>query len=104
MTEQFDLGQKVTFSHPLHRESVYEKSEFGRDEWWKKWLEPESSAPMTGVVVGVRHLSNGVNHGGYWDSPIEYHNRETFKAYLIAYDMREKPVYVLPERVQGVDG
>lgn len=52
---------------------------------------------MPGVIVGWRTLSDGrVDRGGYYE-PSEYTPTRHFKAYLVAFDMREKPLYVLPE-------
>lgn len=101
------LGQQVEFTlgDVLHR--VVDTD--GRDEFnrsvhrkvWRTapWFRP---APIRGVIVGIRTLSNGRNEYHGYDEPIEYCGEEFFSAYLVAYDLRRKPVFVLAENLKEV--
>lgn len=53
----------------------------------------------TGVIVGVRTLVNGYATWQYSDEPIIFYPEEHFTAYLVAFDLRRKPVYLLPDDV-----
>lgn len=97
------LGQSVLFTRTLTR-----RSEEGPNGWrqhlkvWKSEAWPGQPEPeqRMGIVIGVRTLSNGENrYHGYDDGGIEYKQTETFTAYLIAHDLRRKPVLVLPEHI-----
>ena len=63
-----------------------------------RYLKP-GEHPMSGVVVGVRTLCDGAATWDYSDEPIVFHPEQWFRAYLIAYDLRRKPVFLLPESV-----
>lgn len=96
------LGDSVTFTWHLTRkyESVPQPA-YGRKVWrtelWPGQPEPE---PREGIVIGVRTLTNGINEYYGYDQPIQYRPKESVKAYLVAYDMRRKPVLVLPEHLR----
>lgn len=96
------FGQPVEFTRTLTRRYEHHAEGHKGMKVWKSEGypgEPEP-APRTGVLVGVRTLSNGENHYHGYDEPIEYRPTETFAAYLIAYDLRRKPVLVLPEHTR----
>lgn len=101
------LGAPVTFdmadvlgrySDPLPPDSKY------RTGWLKVWKPnpylPRSSEPRAGVIVGVRTLANGYATWAYRDEPIVFYPEEHFTAYLVAFDLRRKPVLLLPKNVQ----
>ncbi len=92
------LGTKVHFDHSsiLWREHLADSMRrWTRTRWGKD--------QHTGVIVGWRTLSNGkVTYGNDWDGSDEFRPTEHFKAYLVAYDMRRKPVYVLPEDLEEI--
>jgi hypothetical protein len=109
----FELGQRVRFTHPITRRSVPIRTitvtERLGDMTWERersinraW-EPNPFAPeREGLIIGKRTLSNG-HHAwesegygeGFWlNEPAEH-----FTAYLIAFDLRRKPVHVLPEHI-----
>jgi hypothetical protein len=94
-----ELGTKVHFDHSkvLWREHLTG----GKRRWqsvnWNKGY-------MEGVIVGWRTLANGrVTYGNDWDGSDQFRPTEHFKAYLVAYDLRRKPVYVLPENLEEIN-
>lgn len=93
----FQLGDRVVFSQRLRRRTE-ELPNGGYSGWMKVWREePMRFNDLDGIIVGRRTLSNGktVYHG--MDDPIEYKVAEHFTAYLVAFALLEKPVFVLPE-------
>ena len=99
-----DLGAPVTFdmADVLNRVSA-SLPDGKRGGYLKVWrvnpyLKP-GEHPMSGIVVGVRTLSDGAATWDYADEPIVYHPEVHFTAYLIAYDLHRKPVFLLPESV-----
>lgn len=96
--EEFTLGQWVEFTHRLRR-SYSSSSRY--NTWIKAWVvDPLRPAgkPQRGIVIGQRTLSNGENHY-LGDDGIQYRPKNYFKVYLISFDMRRNPVYVLPEHI-----
>lgn len=99
------LGQPVTFTHSLHRRSGWGE-DFGIRRGHRKLWEAEpvlhlvfGAAELSGVIVGVRTLSNGrVTYGYGEDGDMVYRPDKDghFTVYLVAYDLRRKPVHVLP--------
>jgi len=108
VSAEFELGQRVRFSHPMSR-MVVPSHTLGADAGTahyrgvaKAWQEHASSPPIMreGVIVGKRTLSNGFRiheEYGYEFSPVEH-----FPAYLIVTDLRQKPEYVRPERIEAI--
>jgi hypothetical protein len=70
----------------------------------KRWkttgtlVRPES---REGIVVGIRHLSNGTVRY-FPDGETDYRPTEHFPALLVAFDLRRKPVFVLPADVETI--
>lgn len=91
MSDEIQLGTKVTFDKYLRR-----VSNRGRKTWETTPLLAE------GVLIGVRTLANGRREGG-WEEPWYFIPSEHFRAYLIAYDLRRKPVYVRPADVRMIE-
>lgn len=91
------LGTRVTFTHTLKRTAPRS----GLRVWDARtyWLVDTARGPVPGIVVGVRTLSDGTADRG-WDEPTVYTPTRHFTAYLIAFDLRRKPVLVLPEHVE----
>lgn len=99
-TSGFSLGQWVEFSHTVVRRSDYTGSGPG---WRKEWVrEPfrEAKFEPAGIVVGIRHLSNGRNRFIGEDGPLVYEHQDYLVAILIAYDIHRKPVLALPGDVK----
>jgi hypothetical protein len=99
------FGERVTFSRDLvraHEERMGER--FGRPvaEHWRTWKRSLIEEHREGIVIGSRTLMNlerkyiGYEEG--WENNLT--TAERFKAYLIAYDMRRKPVLVLPADIR----
>lgn len=101
-----EFGQRVQFTWTLHRKRSSEHDSRGRWYHMHRWVcqrwetEPEPK-PTEGIVIGVRTLADGtVTHN--YDSGSEFKPTRHFRAYLIAYDMRRKPVLVLPDYVHPI--
>lgn len=105
MSDTLPLGQPITFTHSLHRR-FHPSAPYSRKRWDVK---PVLCLPFTGprlgverldgIVVGIRTLANGELLPGGWEDPDTFRPTEYFTAYLVAYDVRRKPVYVLPEHI-----
>lgn len=82
----FYLGQWVEVTHTLTR-----KNKYPGETWRKEWVRGENL--LQGIVIGVRHLTNGRNdiQGG----EVVYTHEEFIVAYLVAYDLKRKPVLAL---------
>lgn len=98
MSAEFALGDRVTFTRELERRT---KADWSARKWEPKDAYDE---PRTGIIVGKRMLNNGTfirEDDSNWEGASVFHYRttESFTAYLIAYDLRRKPVYVLPEHI-----
>lgn len=99
----FALGQAVTFNHVIVREAEWIKGE-GTKRWW----EPR---PTTGegFVVGWRTLSDGViehyregnGYGGWIHVENRWIGKRYFRAYLITVDLRQNPIWALPEHMEA---
>lgn len=103
----FELGQRVAYSEHLTR--VYRSSDQGfYAHGLKLWTsKPHEGFPKNaggeGVIVGQRTLANGENNYNGYDEPIVFVAKERFTAYLVAFDLRRKPVYVLPEHLTPLE-
>lgn len=103
----FQFGQPVEFTRHLTRRYRHDPS--GRyATGLKVWTSEDypgqpDPEPCPGIVIGIRTLSNGTNHYHGDDEPITYRATERFTAYLVAYDMRRKPVLVLPEHLTQLE-
>lgn len=104
MTENdatLSLGQPVTFSHTLGRHSEWVQGE----GTVRTWLPTPLAG--SGVIVGWRTLSNGTieayrendGYGNWIHVSNEWRGSDYFRAYLVAFDLRSKPIFVLPEHV-----
>lgn len=100
------LGDRCQFSHRLNKQTwdpeTYRKFTIdgkysGATE--KRWVPVP--AQHEGVIVGQRTVQNN-----WVDSAGEYLNyavpTKYISAYLVAYDLRKNPVYVLPEHMERV--
>lgn len=93
------LGRPVTFTQYLRRRS----GDTPRPYSYRKFWEPTPvtrlgiETPATGVLIGVRTLSNGTCSFGEDGTNYQPENDSHFTAWLIAYDLRRNPVLVLPE-------
>ena len=114
----YTLGQRVRFTHQLVRASVsgyhipviekYGDREVEHKRFInKKWMPIGYGKTLDGMVIGKRTLANGHSR---WESDYEswsdsgyyqFDRAESFTAWLVAFDMRRKPVLVLPEHIEA---
>lgn len=97
---EFALGDRVSFTRELFRETA---EDFTSRSWVPREEYPER---REGVVVGKRMLNNGIFEVesvemdgwglGLTGGRSVYRTTECLTAYLISFDLRRKPVYVLP--------
>lgn len=92
--QKFTFLQKVTFAFIL-KEAKETSTIAGREKTFHKWRKAKA-ATTEGVVIGKRTLRNGLLDYFPEEPPI-YGAKESFPAYLVAFNMKENPVYVLPE-------
>lgn len=102
-----ELGQRVKFTHVINRETHVERD--GKRGIFRVW--DASPAAGEGVVYGIRTLSNGKveierEHDGYFGSVYThttYFPTEHFAAYLVATDLRHKPITVKVEHAEVIE-
>jgi hypothetical protein len=85
MDHNLTLGQLCHIDHMLYRKMA---------GWEKLWEPIKLKAPIPGIVVGIRTLSNGTTYSlgeGYGNG---YEAKEYFRAVLVATDLHRKPVLV----------
>lgn len=92
-----ELGTPVQFTAIYIRCNANTGSYRVRKYWYAKECKPR-----TGLIVGIRTLSNGTrewidSEKGYEYNPIEY-----LQAALVVFDMRRKPVLVPIDAIQEV--
>lgn len=94
------LGTRITFTHPLYRRT-HTANYRTRKTWEPHPYHADAAKQREGVIVGVRTLANGTRSWeDYGDGgAYEFIPDEHFTAYLIAFDLHRKPVYVRPEHV-----
>lgn len=87
------LGDRVEINAKLMKHETKTKP-----HPYRMWA-PVPMMRTHGVVVGKRVLANNYVHHDPYAMPAA---KETDKvsAYLIAYDMRKAPIYVLPEHMK----
>lgn len=97
------LGQPLTFTHALHRTIAGTDPARPLRKVWEprpaSWHVPRTTT-LHGIIIGIRTLADGefATAGGPYDPPEEvFISTDHYTAYLVAYDLRRKPVYVLPE-------
>jgi hypothetical protein len=99
--DDYTLGQRVTVTHRLERKTSFAGS---TDDYKfnKTWVEMPLPEPVEGIIIGVRHLSNGKTAYDY-DAGMQYERESGLVGVLIAHDLRRSPFYVLPERLPTDD-
>lgn len=102
MTADYELGERVRFTHQLRRRTEYrDRADLARDRW-KVWTpEHAPHGRHGGVIVGRRTLANGVTSweheaGEVWHSE----GAEHFRAYIVAWHLDKRPALVLPEHLE----
>jgi len=66
---------------------------------YKHWVK--HSINVTGVIIGFRTLSNGVNHSGDYGETY-YEAKEHFKVAVVVYSPNENPVYVPLDSIKEI--
>lgn len=98
------LGATVTFNlrDVLFRGDGVASNVSGR--WPKVWkrLSYQPNRVVDGILIGVRTLSEGDVVWAGHDEPTYYQPTDYLTAYLVAYDLRRRPVYLLPGDVTFV--
>lgn len=118
MTKPFILGETVTINRALVKKEeqrsrpATHNPERMTNEFWRVWKPvPLRSAiwdrdTAVGIVIGTRTLMNVERfHVGYdegWDNNLA--TAERFQAVWVSYDLRRKPVFVLPEDAHRIEG
>lgn len=102
----YQLGERVRFASYLERRYVDNPDR--PTKWEKKWMpkltyKGELDGAGEGIIIGKRTLVNGENRYNGHDEPITFIPKERVTAWLVAYDLRRKPVHVLPEHITPVD-
>lgn len=103
----FELGEVVTVRAALRRESEWDNEKRVTRRKWIRSAFPRGRA----MVVGKRTYSNGYvrsdreydDMGGSLYTVKAWVSEERFEAYLVVFDIRQKPVAVLPEDLERVD-
>lgn len=111
----FEFGQRVVFSHPLVRRSVYPAKKVTVWVDWKvsgpreetrhinkEWQRNQWAGEKAGMVIGKRTISDGYAE---YDNEYgtSYSRAVNYVAYLVVADMKSKPVLVLPGDITAVD-
>lgn len=92
------IGTRIEFTATLKRRTNYPHGEYGAQKYWFR----NECAPTTGLIIGLRTLSNGKRMWIGSEEGFEYTPTEHFRALLIAYAMNRKPVLVPLESVVPV--
>lgn len=91
------LGTRVQFSVYIERKfGDAMRNEFGYFLGYKKFWKLIPGKIQEGIVVGIRNLSDGRTER-VPEGQDGYYIEKSFKAYLIATDLRRKPVFVKVE-------
>lgn len=105
---ELELGQPVRFEHSVAR-SVSRSGQFlGPERIWTSVLygNGRSLGQRTpagqGIVIGKRTLSNGDMQYGMGEDENNYVPSQYFTAWLVAYDLRRKPVHVLSRHIEAI--
>ena len=108
----FVFGEHVVISHRLNRRASFDGN-VRRKDWHAEPLSKTTSrgayqrplveeAPVRGIVVGKRTLTNGTTFWGGEDGPVGYEPDSKVIAHLVATDMNAAPVYVLEEHITHI--
>lgn len=99
------LGTLVRFE--WHTRLRRTEATIGGGRYQKVWVPasrpPEVPEVRTGVIVGKRTLADGEAQYYASDEPVSWSPKHHFEAYLVAYDLRRRPVYVLVEDIEVVE-
>ena len=95
---RFDMRDKLIRGE----ERINDKSLWAARRVWR--VNPWARSEIThGVLVGIRNLSEGVVTSHYGEAS-EYRPDHWVTVYLVAFDIRRNPIYLMPESVQILRG
>lgn len=101
----FQLGHRVRFSTHIRRRHSMPGEFDGPNRLWSTHpgpgLEHQPWKGGEGIIVGRRTLSNG-NADWFYDEAATYTSKDSFTAYVVAFDLHRKPVHVLPEHLEVI--
>lgn len=92
MATKVKLGDKITFTHTLIRKRDTVRNNVSPYPDRLRAWEKKNHHIKRGIIIGIRRLSNGKIIG--YNEDRCFMPKEYFLAYLVAYDLRKKPVYV----------
>jgi hypothetical protein len=100
----FTLGQRVRYAEHIQRRHSRPGEFDGPDKIWSAEPYPGGRTKGgEGIIVGKRTLSNGHTQWmGEYGGTV-YSVAESFTAYVIAFDLRRKPVFVLPQHITALE-
>lgn len=102
---EYQLGQRVRYSTHIQRRHSRPGEFLGPNRIWSTHagpgMEDKPFKGGEGIVIGKRTLTHG--NTTYWGDYSEYTPAKTFTAWLVAFDLRRKPVHVLPEHISIID-
>lgn len=104
---ELELGQPVRFEHSVARIHSRPGQFLGPERIWTSVLYGDGRSPGQrtpsgqGIVVGKRTISDGDTSGGY-DEWTVYTPFQHYTAWLVAYDLRRKPVHVLSRHIEAL--
>lgn len=101
------LGDRVLFRNALVRKRTREMRERTADigteryyEYRRDWVRGEHGMWRIGYIIGKRTLQNGEFNWGGGEEQSYLSDIEYVPAYLIAYDLHQKPVRVLEDDIK----
>lgn len=100
---EFELGDRVRYEHFLVRRHPESGEFLGPGSIWTTVLYGEGNRTGSGqgIIIGKRTLSDGDTLYNY-DVGNEYRPFRHYTAWLVAYDLRRKPVHVLPHHLTAL--
>jgi hypothetical protein len=108
---KFILGQRVRYSKPLQRVTTTEFRN-GQARTMKRWVRwpyhwtggDYPGIQGTGFIVGKRTLQNGERYYIGYEEGLTFVRTpgEDQEAYMVAFDLRRKPIFVLEGDLEEV--
>ena len=89
----FTLGQEITVTQKLVKKLHRDTSPGGQQEEERTW-ETEHIEPTQALVIGLRHLQNGLRIWLGFDDGFSWECKQAFPCLLVVTDLRRKPFYV----------
>ena len=83
---EMKLGDRVTVTRVLKR-----MAEGNNKKYWQR----RKIVHRQGLLIGIRTLSDGIRRwDGYEDGGWSYEAKDHFKAAMVVFSLKEKPVFV----------